>query len=252
VRTSELDRALAELWGEMALARKIQSALVPVAPVLAKCETAALMKPTSQVGGDYYDVVHAGDGEWILIGDVSGHGVSAGLVMMMCHTAVRTVLRSDPSVGPARLLSIVNRVLTQTIAQLGEEKYMTMSAFRRSPDGVVRFAGAHQDVHVYRAATKNVEAIETRGMWLGIKADIDCDLQEGELELEPGDVLLLHTDGITEAMDDAGAVFDDQRLVKVLESSGERTAEEILEAIFRALDGWHVTDDATVIVVKQG
>lgn len=250
-RTAQLNSTLAELWGEMKLASKIQSALVPVAPALGGCDTAARMNPTSQVGGDYYDVIKAGDCEWILIGDVSGHGVPAGLIMMMCHTAVRTVLRNDPNVGPARLLVLVNTVLTQAIRQLGEDKYMTMTALRRSPDGNIQFAGAHQDVHVYRTSTRKVEAIETRGLWLGIKQDIGGDLPEQQLRLGAGDVLVLHTDGVTEATDPAGALFDDHGLARVLARAGESSAAEILGALFSALDGFDVTDDATVIVVKQ-
>src|SRR5262249_18499339 len=143
-RTAELKKALDALWGEMRLARKIQEALVPAAPQLAQCEVAASMKPADQVGGDYYDVVRAGCVEWILIGDVSGHGVPAGLVMMMCQTAVRTVLEVRPDIMPDELLASVNAVLTRNIKKLGEDKYMTISAFRREADGTVYFSGAHQ------------------------------------------------------------------------------------------------------------
>ncbi len=131
LRTAELSKALAALWGEMKLARKIQEALVPPLPQILDCEVAASMKATEEVGGDYYDVIHTPDAEWILIGDVSGHGVPAGLIMMMCQTAVRTVLESEPSIMPDRLLTRVNSVLTTNIRQLGEDKYMTISALRR-------------------------------------------------------------------------------------------------------------------------
>jgi serine phosphatase RsbU (regulator of sigma subunit) len=249
-RTAELRKALDALWGEMKLARKIQEALVPSAPTLGDCEIAASMRPTDDVGGDYYDVIRMKDCEWILIGDVSGHGVPAGLIMMMCHTAVRTVLGCNPSVGPDVLLAVVNSVLTENIRQLREDKYMTISAFRRTPDGRVCFAGAHQDVHIYRAATASVETLSSTGLWLGLKDDISSALAVQEFRLQPGDQLLLHTDGVTEATRD-GTMFDVQGLRRVLGSAGTQSAQHVLSEIFAALGDYRVADDATIVVLKQ-
>jgi serine phosphatase RsbU (regulator of sigma subunit) len=249
-RTTELTEALGELWGEMRLAHKIQAALVPLEPTLFHCDVAAKMKPAADVGGDYYDVINAGGREWILIGDVSGHGVSAGLVMMMCHTAVRTVLRGNPGVSPQELLGQVNTVLTENIRQLGEDKYMTITAFRREPGGTVCFAGAHQDVLVYREGSDTVETFETRGTWLGLKKDIAESMVEKSLTLGAGDVLVVYTDGITEAMRQ-GTMFETSGLRDILSLSRGKTAKEILEEAFRALDGFEVADDATMLVVRQ-
>jgi hypothetical protein len=127
-RTQKLNEAMKELWGEMELAKTIQTALVPRKFELRNCEVAAVMRPADQVGGDYYDVLEVGGVEWVLIGDVSGHGVPAGLIMMMCQTSVRSVLAANPNIGPDELLALVNRTLTQNIERLGEDKYMTISA----------------------------------------------------------------------------------------------------------------------------
>jgi serine phosphatase RsbU (regulator of sigma subunit) len=249
-RTAELSNALSALWGEMRLARKIQEALVPNAPVLDGCEVAASMRPTDDVGGDYYDVVRGDKHDWILIGDVSGHGVPAGLVMMMCHTAVRTLLQSDPDITPSRLLSAVNEVLTQNIRQLGENKYMTLSAFRRDRDGSVHFAGAHQDVFVYRAYNGSVETLETSGLWLGIRPGIDSTLRTREFRLGDDDVLVLFTDGITEATRD-GALFDNAGVGRVLARAGGKSARQVLDEVFAELSGYEVNDDATLLVLRQ-
>jgi sigma-B regulation protein RsbU (phosphoserine phosphatase) len=249
-RTAELSNALSALWGEMKLARKIQEALVPTHPELSSCEIAASMRATDDVGGDYYDVMKVGGREWLLIGDVSGHGVPAGLVMMMCHTAVRTVLQGDPGIAPDRLLTRVNVVLTENIRQLGEDKYMTITAFRRDPDGRVTYAGAHQDIHIFRAASGDVETIETRGMWLGIRDLIGELLTSGEFQLSQGDVLLLHTDGITEAMRD-GKLFDNAGLKAVLGRAAGKSAAQVLDELFAAIEGYQVADDATVLVLKE-
>ena len=202
------------------------------------------------MGGDYYDIIRIGDREWILIGDVSGHGVPAGLIMMMCHTAVRTVLGCNPSVGPDALLALVNTVLTQNIRQLHEDKYMTISAFQRAPDGTVRFAGAHQDVHIYRAATDTVETLSSVGVWLGLRDEISDALRLQEFRLEPGDQLLLHTDGVTEATRD-GLLLDTDGLRRVLRRTGKESAGRVVSEIFGELEGYEVADDATVVVLKE-
>jgi serine phosphatase RsbU (regulator of sigma subunit) len=249
-RTSELKSALDALWGEMRLASKIQEALVPDAPELANCEIAASMRATSSVGGDYYDVFRGPQVDWVLIGDVSGHGVPAGLVMMMCQTAVRTLLNRDPLITPSELLVAVNGVLVENIRQLGESKYMTITALRHERDGTVYFSGAHQDIHILRAATNAVEIIETPGVWLGLKGDIEDKMTTNHFHLAEGDLLLLHTDGITEAARD-GRMFDTDGVRTVLGAAQRKTAKEVLEAVFTALDGYRLVDDATVLAIRQ-
>jgi len=249
-RTRELARALDALWGEMRLARKIQEALVPAAPELENCDVAVTMKAAEEVGGDYYDVVRAGRHEWILIGDVSGHGVPAGLVMMMCQTAVRTALERDPDLTPDRLLLLVNAVLTGNIRRLGEDKYMTMTALRRDPGGTVMFAGAHQDIFVYRAERDEVETIETTGLWLGLKDATAGAFTSRTFTFSAGDVLVLYTDGITEAVRD-GALFDTEGMRKVLGDAKGKTATEIRDGVLGALTPFELRDDATLLVIRN-
>jgi serine phosphatase RsbU (regulator of sigma subunit) len=249
-RTRELDDAMGELWGEMRLASKIQMALVPERPELPGCELAAEMRAAEQVGGDYYDVVAGTEHDWILIGDVSGHGVSAGLVMMMCQTAVRTALSKNPGMMPDELLSCVNQVLTRNMQQLREDKYMTISALRRDRDGTFRVAGAHQDLYVFRAVRDAVEVIPTEGVWLGLRGSISELLPMWSFCLEPGDVLVLYTDGITEATKE-GRLFDTEGLRAVLANAHEKAAAEVLSDVFAAVADHDVKDDATVLVVRQ-
>jgi serine phosphatase RsbU (regulator of sigma subunit) len=249
-RTAELNRALDALWGEMKLARRIQEALVPSAPVLAGCNVAASMKPAEEVGGDYYDVIHTKNHEWILIGDVSGHGVPAGLIMMMCQTAVRTALEHDPEIMPDRLLVMVNAVLTQNIRQLGEDKYMTIMALRRDADGKIWFTGAHTDLFVYRADSNEVEVLETAGLWLGLKPDAEGAFTTRELRLRRNDLLVLHTDGVTEAMRD-GRMFDTQGMRQALASAKGKSARQVLDDLLKALEGFKLDDDATLLVIQE-
>jgi serine phosphatase RsbU (regulator of sigma subunit) len=249
-RTAELGRALDAVWGEMKLARRIQEALVPTEPALAGCDVAASMRPAEEVGGDYYDVVHTKSHEWILIGDVSGHGVPAGLIMMMCQTAVRTALERDPEIMPDRLLVLVNSVLTQNIRQLGEDKYMTITALRRDAGGSIWFAGAHQDIFIYRADTDEVETLETAGIWLGLRENAEGAFSTRELKLNSRDLLVLHTDGVTEATRD-GAMFEPSGMRRALALAKGKTAKQVLDDLLRALEGFVLNDDATLLVIRQ-
>jgi serine phosphatase RsbU (regulator of sigma subunit) len=249
-RTRKLDEALSELWGEMELAKRIQTALVPSAPTLEGCDVAAMMRPAAQVGGDYYDVLSVDGVEWVLIGDVSGHGVPAGLIMMMFQTAVRTALQENPRLEPSDLLTLVNRSLTGNIRRLGENKYMTASALRRTDDGRFRFSGMHQDLLIFRAKSKRVEEIHTDGTWLGVDEEIGDLMTVRDFDLASGDSLLLYTDGLTEAAKD-GAILDNHGLKDVFERHGTCTAKEILDGVLGALDGRVVNDDVSAVVVKR-
>src|SRR5512138_3852649 len=162
-----------------------------------------MMLTAYTVGGDYYDIIRTDGADWVLIGDVSGHGVTAGLTMMMIQTAIRTVVLSggdDPSkLTPAQVLSKVNAAVRGNLQKVSEDHYMTITGLQLEGRSV-RYSGLHQDILIYRASARTVERVETRGMWIGPVDDIKPLLRDDTLELTSGDILLLYTDGITEAM----------------------------------------------------
>jgi len=169
---------------------------------------------------------------------------------MMCQTAVRTALERDPDLTPDRLLLLVNAVLTGNIQRLGEDKYMTMTALRRDPDGTITFAGAHQDIFVYRAERDEVETIETSGLWLGLRAATEGAFPSRTFAFPPGDVLVLYTDGITESVQH-GAMFDTEGMRKVLGGAKGKTAAEIRDGVLGALASFELRDDATLLVIRN-
>lgn len=255
-RTAELDSALKELWTEMDLARKIQTVLLPQNPQLPGYELAAVMRPADQVGGDYYDVFPQGDKHWVLIGDVSGHGVPAGLCQMMIQTAIRTaalVLEQTHSPqSPARLLGLVNEAVENNLRQIGRSQYMTLTALTVQ-GGCVRYAGLHQELLVYRAVTKTVERIETQGIWIGASSgDITEYLQNEELHLNTGDMLLLYTDGYTEAKI-SEQIIETKFLAESYLALAQKdlSCQELLDGLLKALDGARVVDDVTLVALRR-
>jgi sigma-B regulation protein RsbU (phosphoserine phosphatase) len=170
--------------------------------------------------------------------------------MMMFQTAVRTALQENPRMEPNDLLALVNRSLTGNIRRLGENKYMTVSALRKTEAGGFRFAGLHQDLLVFRAASGSVDEIETRGTWLGIDENIGDLLDVQTVDLAPGDVLFLFTDGLTESTKD-GVILDNEGLRSAFQQHGTGGASAILDGVLATLDGRTIADDVSAVVIKR-
>ncbi|MCP5493153.1 MAG: AAA family ATPase [Leptospiraceae bacterium] len=235
---------------EMSIAREIQTSLLPQEPILSGYELTVYMKMADEVGGDYYDVIRENGREWFLIGDASGHGVHAGLVMIMVQTSIHTVIESNPNMNPADLLKKVNLVITKNISLLKMNKYMTLTLFLKDTDGKLYYSGMHQDLVVYKSQTKKVETVETNGNWLGM-ANIMNEFPIEELSLEKGDVLFLYTDGVTEATDKDENQFDLGGLVKFMEVNGEYSVKTIKEKFLDTIRDYTSDDDITFMILKK-
>jgi serine phosphatase RsbU (regulator of sigma subunit) len=249
----ELKKARDALWSEMELAKRIQTALLPKDPRLQGYEIAVAMQPAREVGGDYYDIIETPDGEkWVAIGDVSGHGVDAGLIMMMAQTSVLTVLRSGSETCPTDVLSATNSVIRENIKRLGSNHYMSMMLLKLN-DSRITVAGHHQDLLVYRSAQKAVSAIATKGTWLGITDELGGSMEMKTLDIAEQDALLLFTDGVTEATNDQGEMFGQQRLEKAFEGSASFSARRALEWILGEMQAFHSEqlDDMTLVLVRK-
>ncbi|MCP4606104.1 MAG: SpoIIE family protein phosphatase [Proteobacteria bacterium] len=240
-----------ELWGEMELAKKIQTVLLPEEPKIPGYEIAAHMEPADEVGGDYYDVINFDGKDWLIIGDVSGHGVPAGLVMMMVQTSIHSVLQKGQYLSPEQLLEMVNRVIHENIKKMSEDKYMTITVFACHDNGEFHFAGLHQDIMIYRAVSKDIELVETKGMWIGIMEDIKNMLPVDHLILNERDVMLLYTDGITESVNNNKEMFSDEKLIDVFRTLGDKSTEGIKQGILTSLNGYTCDDDVTFMVLKR-
>jgi len=255
-RTEELRRAMADLFSEMDLARKLQTVLLPQDLCIEGYEAAAAMRPADVVGGDYYDVVRSGEKDWVLVGDVSGHGVTAGLIMMIVQTSVRATLAAYEQnrlpLSPAKLLALVNVAVREKVMRIGKGLYMTIAALRVDGDEVT-YAGMHDDPFIYRADSGSTEMLNMEGIWLGLLDDIEGMLPERTFRLRHGDVLLLATDGILEAQSKDGALVGAPRIAEKLQELAARgvTCAELIAQLFVELDGKVVTDDVTLLALRR-
>ena len=260
VTNSQLVETRDALWGEMQLAKKIQTVLLPERPALLNYELSAHMDPAAEVGGDYYDIINVDGKDWIVIGDVSGHGVQSGLIMMMVQTAIRLSVNRDPGLRPSELLMAINKTITDNIRLISADKYMTINVFAVLENGAFRFSGLHQDIMIYRTAAGTAELVETNGIWLGLYDDIHGMVRDETLTLGVGDCMLIYTDGITEAWragsvphrrDPASEMFGAERLREVFRGSAPGGTDGVKKAILEALLGYELDDDITMVVIRR-
>jgi serine phosphatase RsbU (regulator of sigma subunit) len=250
----ELKKARDALWGEVELAKRMQTSLLPgTGKRMNGFEVVAKMAPAKEVGGDYYDIIEVdGNRAWVTIGDVSGHGFDSGLVMMMAQTSILSVINRAPDAGPSQVLESVNKVIRENVARLGSDHYMTVTVMRLERSSIA-MAGKHQDVILYRAGLNRTEVIPTEGTWLGLCDEISSEVTERCIELDKGDIILLFTDGVTESMNKEGDLFGQSQLEDALNRYADLPPVRLLDKIFEEVRSFQEEqmDDMTLIVIKK-
>ena len=243
---------------ELDVGRRLQKMVLPLPEELQQIENldiAGFMRPADEVGGDYYDVLPCQNGQLCLgIGDVTGHGLESGVLMLMTQTAIRTLItlgRRDPT----EFLSIVNQVLYKNVQRMGVDKSLTLS-FGRYHNGTLTLAGQHEELLVVRRDGQ-VERVDTSdlGFPIGMVEDITEWVAETTVSLEPGDGIVLYTDGITEAENSEKKLYGLDRLCTVLTNNWHTPAESIQKAVIEDVITYigeqTVFDDLTLVVMKQ-
>lgn len=245
----------AQIGKEMQIAKNIQTALLPNLKdySIKEYEISAKMFPAEEVGGDYYDFIYMPyDKLWFGIGDVSGHGLLSGLIMMMSQTAIRVALQHNPNVKPSQLVEMINSTITYNISKFGEQKYMTLTLLSIDKNGKLTFAGLHQDILIYRSQTKKVESVETNGMWIGLEDNVKGMFQDEELTLGIDDVILVYTDGLTEAVKKGTTeMYGQEQLVNKFLEYGDFPVKEIRNKLLDTLKNYQCDDDVTLVALRR-
>jgi serine phosphatase RsbU (regulator of sigma subunit) len=173
--------------------------------------------------------------------------------MLMIQSTVSTLVSIRPNASPARLVQDLNTVLVPNIRQrLERDEHATFMLIKYLADGKLTFAGAHEDLIVYRARQGRCEVVPSVGIWVGIRPDIAEATRDQSLELSIGDVLVLYTDGIIEAQNADFEQFGLERLADVVRANASKPVDAILERIFAAVRGWTAVqrDDMTSVVLR--
>jgi len=269
-----LNRRLAaensRLGAELDVSRRLQQMILPTEAELLQItglDVAAFMEPATEVGGDYYDILQEDNGRLrIGIGDVTGHGLASGVLMLMTQTAVRTLVTSDEP-DPRRLLDVLNRTLYRNVERMGSDKSLTLAMldYRPGPpEGVadpaiaahLRVSGQHESVIVVRQGGM-VEVFDTvdLGFPIALVPKVKEFVAELTILLFPGDTVVLYTDGITEAADGDHRLYGLERLCEVASAHWRDTSKAIKQAVIadvrRHIGAQPLHDDLTLVVLKQ-
>ncbi|MBN2532793.1 MAG: SpoIIE family protein phosphatase [Spirochaetales bacterium] len=244
---------------ETEIALRIQTSTCPPIPAHDELEIAASMYPATEVGGDYYDLVlDKKNNLWIGIGDVSGNGITPGLIVMMASTAFNTyVLEKGSHTTPGDAIISINRILTDNIRiRLNQNYFMSMNFIKYTGSGQFLQSGSHMDIIVYRKKTKRCDLFPTDGVYMGIIPDISGHTEDKAFHMDTGDIMVVYTNGIIEAKnkDDIEQLLGIDALIKTIINNGEKDASTIMAAIREqslVWCGFKPVDDMTVVVVKR-
>jgi phosphoserine phosphatase RsbU/P len=245
-----------QMEGELRNAREVQRVLLPQGePLVPGYRVSGTNVPARIISGDYYDHLDLGDGRHgVVIADVSGKGVAAGLLMAMCRSVLRSMAKAYDS--PADTLAQVNR---QLFPDIREDMFISLFyAVIQGDGGKILLARAgHDPALLYRASERSVTLLKPPGLALGIdEGDVfERVTKVQEIEMQPGDCLLFHTDGVKEAIDPAGEEFGMDRLREAFRDGASLGAEATIRAVERELARFAgdapQMDDVTLVAIEK-
>lgn len=238
---------------ELEVASKIQKMVLPnQAPVIPGLEICAKTRPAVEIGGDNFDFINRGDSSYMYVGDVTGHGVPSALVMMMANTLLHTYSEIYDN-----LYDIVVNTNRQLKPRIKSAMFMTMVMLKwdQKNEKMSYLGAGHEHILIYKPSTGKIEAKVTGGIALGMVPDNSKLVKELPLDIEKGDILVLYSDGITEAKNDSGEMFGLERLKQTIikhaatygpEGISHHTATDFSDFVGNA----EQIDDITLIVIK--
>jgi len=236
---------------ELALAQETQESLLPRSlPQVESLRIHAFNTPTRYVGGDFYDFLQLDSGDWMgVLADVSGKGMSAALLSSMVLGALSMEFHSRTQ--PQEVLERVNRLLCEKSLPY---QFVTLFLFVLNPQGMGQFISAgHTPAYLFHSATGKIEELGSNANVLGLFDD--ASYESSVFRLDKGDILVVYSDGLTDAENPQGEMFGEERLLKLIRQeapSGSQAIEQrLLKAIEAFTQGLPQTDDITFVVVEK-
>jgi len=237
------------LQEQLDLARDIQQGFLPqTIPDTPGLDVAATSLFSLEVAGDYYDVMQSEDGRtFIAVGDVSGKGAGAALIMANLQASLRALVRVGADL--ADMVSGINDIICHNTPP---EAYVTFFVSEHSPNGDVRYVNAGHNPPMLLRVNGKVEELHSGGLILGMLPGIRYDV--GYTKLRKGDVLVLFTDGVTEAMNAKEVEFGEERLLKAIISKADKTSEKMVAEVRKRVIAFsgdeHFADDFTLVITR--
>lgn len=242
---------------ELEMLRQMQRMILPTAEELSTIEDleiAGYMEPADEVGGDYYDILYTDNLVTIAIGDVTGHGLESGILMVMTQTAVRT-LKEIQELDPVKFLDVLNRTIYKNVQRMNSEKNLTLAILTYA-EGKISISGQHEETIVVRkgGATERINTINL-GFPIGLEAEISDFIDHTILDLNEDDGIVLYSDGIPEAYSMDKKQYGLEKLCEVISQNWHQSAEKIKQVIIddvkRHIGEQKVFDDITLVVLKR-
>jgi sigma-B regulation protein RsbU (phosphoserine phosphatase) len=238
-----------QLQEDLRRAAGIQQGLLPPEPlILEPFEIAGRNLPSQNVGGDYFDFIECEDGRICVgLGDVAGKGMSAALLMANLHASIRAQVETGRPL-PA-MVARINRSIHQAVKG---QRFITLVLVTLDlKDGKLEYVNAGHNPPILLRADGSVERLETGGFLLGVFPE--AAYEAAPLQLHSGDLLILYSDGVTEAMDAEGTEFGDERLIDFLGENRALAVEDLVDALIRRVGEYagKPGDDVTVAAIRR-
>jgi serine phosphatase RsbU (regulator of sigma subunit) len=253
VRELEVSRELLRQKSdqELALAQETQESLLPRSlPQIEQYRVRAFNRPTRYVGGDFYEFLPLNSGDWLgVLGDVSGKGIAAALLSSMVLGALSMEVCSGTQTA-----EVLNRINGLLWGKSLPHQFVTLFLFVLSPDGTGHFISAgHNPARLFRAATGKIERLVSPGYALGM---IDTASWESrELHLDDGDILIVYSDGVTDAENEREEMFGEERLREIIRHEGPSGSHALEQKLLHELQnftqGMPQSDDITFVMIER-
>jgi sigma-B regulation protein RsbU (phosphoserine phosphatase) len=240
---------------ELEIAREIQISLQPhKIPEIPGFSISSFSKPAKIVGGDFFNIVKRRDNQLLsIVGDVAGKGIPAALYAAHIQSMFESL--SEQSASPADIMKGLNQLIGRRLRE-GDFITAVIAFFKSEKKSITIARAGHNWPLYYKAQTQTILSLKSPGVCLGIDMGMGFSkcLKEETLPVNSGDILLLYSDGITEAMNSRNRLFDLSRLKSALKDSAHFPAEKIIESINHRLDEFieseELHDDVTMVAIK--
>jgi len=243
---------------ELEVAKHIQNLVLPQKEEYSSfkdLDISCRMIPADEVGGDYYDTINFSDTGIITIGDVTDHGLHSGLIMMMVHTAIRALSQIEQN-NIKKIFEIINKLLYDFRHKTSDHRIMTLLILKYLGKGNFILTGQHESIIII-SANGDIRDISSQdyGMYAGLEKKVDGYLDTLNFELKNDDVMILYTDGLTEAMNKNNEEFGKEGIINatlpVRGKSADAIRTKIINSCLNYMGHEKVYDDISIMIIKK-